>query len=172
MEVNRPQELVAQFSGRLKVSKKVKKIGNEHEGKRITSRKDTMNQNKFRPGLKKDQEQNVFIKHPSSHNSRYQPQEGASSILSRKEHLTSTLLQEHHWGSWIAFRTTREKPDSTIISLTQVYSSLPYSAIGFILTNPAKGGVKRDNSWEMIASWKQLYTKHNPQNGQNLLTSV
>ena len=42
----------------------MKTFGNEHVGKRITSRKDTMNQNKFRPGLKKDQEQNVFIQHP------------------------------------------------------------------------------------------------------------
>ena len=31
-----------------------------------------------------------------THTFRYQPQEGASSTLRRKDHLTTTLLQEHH----------------------------------------------------------------------------
>ena len=58
---------------------------------------------------------------------------------------------------------TREKPDSTVISLTPSFSfTFTSFAIGLILTNPTKGGVKRDNSKEMIASLNCCIQNMNP----------
>ena len=89
---------------------------------------------------------------------QYQPPEGVSSTLRRKEHLTTTLLQEHPWRLWIAFRTTREKPD-----LHKVFFLIYQFAIGVFLTNPTKGGVKQDNSKAMIASLNSCTRNANPQ---------
>ena len=54
LETDRPQQLVVQVSGRLKVSEKLEpKIGNKQLLQGVPVRKETRFQNNFRPGLKR-----------------------------------------------------------------------------------------------------------------------
>ena len=91
-EAERPQKLVVQ------VPWKVKSIRKSRINFKQRVLRDKRNQNSkihVRPGLEEGPGAKKTLMNYSSHTFRYQPQEGASSILSRKEHLTATLLQEH-----------------------------------------------------------------------------
>ena len=91
-EAERPQKLVVQ------VPRKVKSIRKSRINFKQGVLRDKRNQNSkihVRPGLEEGPGAKKTLMNYSSHTFRYQPQEGASSILSRKEHLTATLLQEH-----------------------------------------------------------------------------
>ena len=91
-EAERPQKLVVQ------VPWKVKSIRKSRINFKQGVLRDKRNQNSkiyVRPGLEEGPGAKKTLMNYSSHTFGYQPEEGASSIISRKEHLTATLLQEH-----------------------------------------------------------------------------
>ena len=93
-EAEQPQKLVVQVPWKVK---SIRKSRIKLHIQRVLRNKRNQKTQKFnvRPGLEEGPGAKKTLMNYSSHTFRYQPQEGASSILSRKEHLTATLLQEH-----------------------------------------------------------------------------